>query len=43
VEIGGGYYLLRNAVARVSWQHNDRKGGRTRKDSLMAAQLLYWF
>ena len=26
VEIGGGYYLQRNAVARLSWQHNDRRG-----------------
>jgi hypothetical protein len=43
VEIGGGYYLQRNAIARLSWQHNDRKGGRTRRDSLVAAQLLFWF
>lgn len=43
VEIGGGYYLQRNAVARVSWQFNDRKGGRTRRDRLVAAQLLFWF
>jgi hypothetical protein len=43
VEIGGGYYLQRNAVARLSWQHNDRKGGRTRRDSMVAAQLLFWF
>ena len=43
VEIGGGYYLQRNAVARVSWQHNDREAGRTRRDSLVAAQLLFWF
>jgi hypothetical protein len=43
VEIGGGYYLQRNAIARVSWQHNDREGGRTSRDSLVAAQLLVWF
>jgi len=43
VEIGGGYYLQRNAIARVSWQHNDREGGRTTRDSLVAAQLLFWF
>jgi len=43
VEIGGGYYLQRNAMARLSWQHNDRKGGRTRRDSMVAAQLLFWF
>jgi hypothetical protein len=43
VEIGGGYYLLRNAIVRASWQHNDRKGGRTTRDRLVAAQLLFWF
>ena len=43
VEIGGGYYLQHNVVARVSWQHNSRDAGRTTQDSLVAAQLLYWF
>ena len=43
VEIGGGYYLQRNVIARVSVQHNDRRGGRVRTDTLTAAQLLFWF
>jgi len=42
-EIGGGYYLQRNVVARVSWQHNVRDAGRTTRDRLVAAQLLFWF
>jgi hypothetical protein len=43
VEIGGGYYVLRNVVARISWQRNTRDGGRVTRDHLVAAQLLYWF
>jgi hypothetical protein len=42
-EIGGGYYLQRNVVARLSYQHNTRDGGRVTRDGLMAAQLLFWF
>jgi hypothetical protein len=43
VEIGGGYYLQRNVVARISWQDNVRDGGRVTRDRLVAAQLLFWF
>jgi hypothetical protein len=43
VEIGGGYYVRRNIEARLSWQANERDGGRIRTGRLMAAQLLYWF
>jgi hypothetical protein len=43
VEIGGGYYLQRNVVARVSLQINDRDGGRVTHARLLAGQLLYWF
>lgn len=43
VEVGGGYYLRRNVVARVSWQRNERDGGRIRTGRLTAAQLLFWF
>jgi hypothetical protein len=42
-EIGGGYYIQRNVVARLSYQHNARDGGRVTRDGLMAAQLLFWF
>jgi len=43
VEIGGGYYLQRNVVARVSVQVNRRPGGRVHNLTLPAVQLLYWF
>jgi hypothetical protein len=43
VEIGGGYYLQRNLVARASWQHNTRADGRATRARLLAGQLLFWF
>ncbi len=43
VEVGGGYYLQRNLIARVSVQVNRRDGGRVRNATLPAFQLLYWF
>jgi hypothetical protein len=43
VEAGGGYYVQRNVVARISWQRNSREGGRVTLDHLLSAQLLYWF
>lgn len=43
VEIGLGYYVQRNLLARVSLQLNERDGGRITTDRLPAAQLLYWF
>jgi hypothetical protein len=43
VEVGGGYYLQRNLIARVSVQVNRRDGGRVRSATLPAFQLLYWF
>lgn len=43
VEVGGGYYLQRNVVARLSYQYNRRDGGRVTRDGLVAAQLLFWF
>jgi hypothetical protein len=43
VEIGAGYYLQRNLVARASVQVNDRDGGRVQSATLLAGQLLYWF
>ena len=43
VEVGGGYYLQRNLVARLSVQMNWRDGGRVRHSVLPTAQLLYWF
>jgi len=43
VEIGGGYYIQRNLIGRVSLQFNDRSGGRVTSARLAAAQLLFWF
>jgi hypothetical protein len=43
VEVGGGYYLQRNLIARLSVQVNRRDGGRVRNATLPAFQLLYWF
>jgi hypothetical protein len=43
VEIGGGYYLQRNLIARVSVQRNERDGGRVPSATFVAGQLLYWF
>jgi hypothetical protein len=43
VEVGGGYYLQKNLVARFAIQMNRREGGRVRTSTLPAFQLLYWF
>lgn len=43
LEIGGGWSLTRNIMLKASWQHNRRDGGRVQRDSLVAAQLFYWF
>ncbi len=43
VEAGGGYYIQRNLIARATVQVNRRDGGRVRRLTLPAFQLLYWF
>jgi predicted porin len=43
VEVGGGYYLQRNVVARMSVQFNHRDGGLVHNLVLPAVQILYWF
>ncbi|MGC4085595.1 MAG: hypothetical protein QM736_26600 [Vicinamibacterales bacterium] len=43
VEAGGGYALQRNLQLRLGVQHNARDGGRVRRLTAVAAQLLYWF
>jgi len=42
-EVGGGYAVLRNLQLRTTFQHNARDGGRVRKQTALAGQLLYWF
>jgi hypothetical protein len=43
VEAGGGYYIQRNVIARVSLQLNRREAGRVSRARLLAAQLHVWF
>jgi hypothetical protein len=43
VEVGGGYYVQRNLVLKLSYQYNTRDGGRQPTLGLPAAQLVYWF
>ena len=43
LEVGGGYYLQRNLVARASLQLNERAAGRVRQARFVAGQLLFWF
>ena len=42
-ETGVSYSITRNIQVKGSWQRNDRDGGRVRRDSLVAGQVLYWF
>lgn len=43
LEVGAGYYLQRNLIAKTSVQFNRRDGGRVTSSELLAIQLLYWF
>ena len=43
VEVGGGYYVQRNLIAKSSLQFNRRDGGRVTSAQLLSVQLLYWF
>jgi hypothetical protein len=43
VEAGGGVYLQRNLIARVTVQRNVREGGRVRERTFLATQVLFWF
>jgi hypothetical protein len=42
-ETGVGYSVTRNIIVKGVWQRNGRDGGRIRRDSLFAGQVLYWF
>jgi hypothetical protein len=35
--------ITRNVIAKGAWQRNRREGGRVRHDSILAAQIVYWF
>jgi hypothetical protein len=43
LELGGGWYLQRNLVAKAVWQRNWREAGRELNRSFVSGQLLYWF
>jgi hypothetical protein len=43
LETGIGYSIQRNLVLKLTYQHNDRAGGRVPVLALGAAQLVYWF
>lgn len=42
LESGVGYYIRRNLVAKGTYQHNWRNGGRVRSRGLLSAQLHFW-
>lgn len=42
-EIGGGWYLQRNLIAKLAVQINDRDGGRVRERTYISGQIAYWF
>jgi hypothetical protein len=44
VEVGGGYSIQRNLLAKFAYQRNQRDGGRLKSEAnLFGAQLVYWF
>jgi hypothetical protein len=47
LEVGGGYYVRRNVIAKVTYQHNwrdsERDQSRQPRRRFVAAQVLYWF
>jgi hypothetical protein len=42
VEVGGGYYVQRNVVGKLTYQHNWREAG-VRRLGIWSAQVQYWF
>jgi hypothetical protein len=42
LEVGGGISLQRNLLLKVTFQHNQRDGGRLRNVNLAAAQIVFW-
>jgi hypothetical protein len=43
LEAGGGYYVRRNLVLKIIFQHDRRETTRVRTANLPAAQVLFWF
>jgi len=42
-EGGAGCSITRNVIVKGSFQRNGRDGGRVRRDTLVAGQVVYWF
>jgi hypothetical protein len=42
-EIGASYAVIRNITLKAAVQRNTRDGGRVRRDTLLATQVVYWF
>jgi len=42
IETGAGYYIRRNFLAKLAYQHNWRDGGLIRSRGLVALQLHFW-
>ena len=43
VEVGGGYYLRRNVIGKLTYQHNWRDSRVAPELGILAAQVNYWF
>ena len=43
IEVGGGYYVRRNVIAKVAYQQNWREDPFYRRTRFVAAQVVYWF
>lgn len=43
IEVGASYSIIRNVIVKASVQRNTRDGGRVRRDTLGAMQVVYWF
>ncbi len=43
IEAGPAWSVTRNVVLKGAWQRNRRDGGRVRRDTLISAQVVYWF
>jgi hypothetical protein len=42
-EAGAGWSPWRRAILKLSWQHDERDGGRVRREDLVAGQVVLWF
>ena len=43
IEVGGGYYIQRNVIAKLAYQHNWRENPFNGRRRFLAGQILYWF